>query len=182
MVVFIPLRWGHSVTPWVSSRVHSVGWEHSDASWALSGSILLSFGSFGRALRVVGFNWFHWVHSVAPWGSLGPLWRVLGVVVLIWVRWVHFGAPLWSSRIVGLIRACHWHQRIISGSFERALVVVVFIRVRSGHLGAPWVSSGSFGLILARTGGRRVHSGWFGSFWRALVWFIRVRWVHSCVF
>ena len=168
----VRVDWGNLVAPWGSS-----------VSFVLIGSILtppwsrlfhsFSFGLYVRALSVVGFIQFRWVHSVAPcgsscsFGSLGPFWRVLGVIGSIRVRSVHLGTALGS------------------GSF--AFVVFILARpsgrrVHSGSFGYSWAPWGSFGFILARTGGRQVHSGWLFSFGRALgvVWFIHVRWVHSC--
>ena len=125
-------------------------------------------GVFGFIRAPAGGRRVHWVHSGAPWwslGSLGLFGRALGV--LGYIHSVRPGGP-WGS----------------SDSF----MFVRFIRARQGgslvNFGAPWWSSGSFGFvgfIRSRLGGRRAHSVSLGSFKRALgvVGFIRVRWVHS---
>ena len=121
----------------------------------------------GEVLVVVGFiPGGRWVHSCAPWGSLGSSFgRALGALVFIWV---HSGAPLGSSGSPGLFeysdgswgscrslgsRTLGW-----SGSF-------VFVGIISRAL---WCAFWMVAFIWARPGSRRVHYCSLGSLGRAL--------------
>ena len=120
----------------------------------------------------VGFISVRSAHSCAPWGSLGSFGCALRVVGFIGF---HLGeARGWSCSFwcVGFVRAHPGGRRVHFGSlcsFERVLGVVRFIRVRCVRSGAPWgslgsivgalVLSGSFGFVVfiqARRGSNRV--------------------------
>ena len=121
---------------------------------------LVSFGSIGRALVVVGFIQVRLVHSGAPLGSLGSYAFVSFKRAQPGSRWVHSGSL---------------------GSFRRSLVVIGFICIRLVN----WGSFGSFRRVPGVVGLIRVHSHSFRSFGRVqgLVLFIWVRlWIHSVSF
>ena len=118
-------------------------------------------------MRVVGIVRGRWVHSIAPWGSLGSS----GVVGFTRVRpvrrWVH-AASLVSSGValvyalgfVGFIR-CRWVLSSAPCGSLRSSVVVGFTRVCPGD---RWVHPGSLGSLVCAMG---------------VVEFIRGGWVHS---
>ena len=136
------------------------------ASWVSLGSFWRalwfrrgSLGSFGPALGVV---WFRWVHSSAPFGSLGSF----GLVGFIYTR--HGGRPVYLGSLCSIGRALVFvgftptRRWVHSCSIGRVQDVVGFILARWVHSGAPWGSSCSFGFVQfprARPRCGRVQSG-----------------------
>ena len=138
----------------------------------------------GRCRVCSGVRWVH------P-GRLGSLWCANGVIGFILGRWVHSGAPwvsLGSSRVaLGYARG-GWVHPVSLESLGSALGVGGFIRNRCVHSDTPWGLLGSSGVVWftrERPVGRWVHAGSLGSsgvaFVHALgvVGFIRCCWVHS---
>ena len=80
--MFIRIRWGHSVAPWVSlGSFWFLAFIHPRPAGRRMH--LGSFGSLGRTLDVVGIIQ---ARSRGPLGSFGP---AVGIVGFIRVRWVH---------------------------------------------------------------------------------------------
>ena len=144
------------------SRVRPKGcWVHP---WPL-GSLVYALGVVGfiqGGTRVQpGCRRGVWLHTGAPWGSLG-LSGVVGVTRL------HHGGRS-SSCAVGFTRVRASGLRVhpgLLGSLGCALDVAGFIKNRSLHSSTPWVSLGlsgvALGYALAVVGfipGHGVHSG-----------------------
>ena len=121
-------------------------------------------GKFGCALWFIlvrpGVGWYircRYVHSCAPWGSLGSLWFIrvcpgghgcaLVVVGFILGRCVHSDTPwgsLGSFEVVGFMWVRRWVHSGSLGSLGCPVGVVGFIGGLWVRSGAPW---GSFGFI-----------------------------------
>ena len=137
-VVFIWVRTGdRSGTPWVVHFGLLCSFGRGLCVVGIIGVISLhlgaAWGSFERALRVVGFIQFRRILSGAV--CLRSFGRALGEVGIIRVRWVYSGARVLA--VVGFIRMRHcgrWVHWGSLGSFRRALGAVVVIRF-------PWVHS-----------------------------------------
>ena len=140
---------------------------------------LVSLGSFGCALGVVGFI----RGSSGALLALDSFWCALSVVGYIRCRCIHSGAPrgsFGSFRFVGFIRVRPgggwFHLGVSWGSFG-SFEVVSFIRVCPG---CSWIHTGLLGSFV-QPGGRLVHSVSLESFECALgvVVFTRGCWFHS---
>ena len=86
-------------------------------------------------------------------GSLGALVYPMGVVVFIRCPWVHSGAP-WGSlgSSLDIVFARERPGGVLVhlgflGSLGCSLRFVGFVRCRWEHSGSPWVSLGSLGVV-----------------------------------
>ena len=120
-----------------------------------------SFGSYGRTLEVVGFDWVLLLRPGTPWGSLYSsgfvcfLWVCTGIATVV-RGLVRKGEPLGSQgsfRFVWFARVRpggRWGSSGSSCLFGFTLMVNGFLLVRLDCSGAPWWSLGSFSFVRVR--------------------------------